>query len=91
MMQPSPFLEGKLANAKAGCSMQVVFVDIVSYSKRFTRIQHDVIHAFMNSIEEALLQIEKETLVDMRRVGVQLRRDVVVLPSGDGAAIGFPF
>jgi formylglycine-generating enzyme required for sulfatase activity len=91
MMQPSPFLEGKLANAKAGCGMQVVFVDIVSYSKRFTRIQYDVIHAFMNSIEEALLQIEKEFLVDMRSVGVQLRRDVVVLPSGDGAAIAFPF
>jgi hypothetical protein len=90
MKQNSPYLKKKMSIKN--CSyMQIVFVDIVSYSMRKTHAQIDVINAFMRYIEEALLCTHCEHVDYMGRVDAQLSRDVVALPLGDGAAIAFPF
>jgi formylglycine-generating enzyme required for sulfatase activity len=90
-MRTSPFLEEKMTKANGYCGMQVVFVDIISYSRRKSHNQVKVIHAFMESIEGALTQTAMQYVNDMHKLDAHIRRDVVVLPSGDGAAIGFPF
>ena len=90
-MKPSPYLEDKMKRANSYCHMQVVFVDMVSYSRRKSFAQVKVIDAFMQSIETALLHIASQYVAYAQQSEVHIRRDVVVLPSGDGAAIAFPF
>jgi sulfatase modifying factor 1 len=90
-MRTLSYLEDKMVKANSYCSMQVVFVDIVSYSRRKSYAQVNVIHAFMKSIEEALNETAKQYVGYTQKVEVHISRDVVKLPSGDGAAIGFPF
>jgi formylglycine-generating enzyme required for sulfatase activity/class 3 adenylate cyclase len=91
MVRTSPYLDEKLANKNATCNMQVVFVDIVSYSKRKAHAQVEVIEAFMASMEQALTDTARQYLGHLTKNDLNLRRDIVVLPAGDGAAIGFPF
>lgn len=91
MMQNSRYLQEKMTKDNCYSNMQVVFVDIVSYSRRKSYAQVEVIRAFMKSIEEALFSTAQEFVSDTQKIDAQLRRDVVVLPSGDGAAIAFPF
>ena len=91
MTRTSPFLEEKMAKANCYCAMQVVFVDIVAYSKRRSYAQLNVINAFMRSLEAALSQTARAYVDYTQTLDVQIRRDVVVLPSGDGAAVAFPF
>lgn len=91
MMQTSRYLEEKMAKSNCYCGMQVVFVDIVSYSKRRSYAQVKVIHAFIQYIEQALTNTARKYVEYTHKMDVHIRRDVVVLPSGDGAAIAFPF
>jgi formylglycine-generating enzyme required for sulfatase activity/class 3 adenylate cyclase len=91
MIRTSPYLEKKMVEARGYCDMQVVFVDIVSYSRRRSYKQVDVIHAFMKSVVDALNHTASQYVRYTQSADVQIRRDVVVLSSGDGAAIGFPF
>ena len=90
-MPTSTYLQNKMAMPNSYCNMQVVFVDIVSYSRRKAYAQVNVIRAFMESIEAALTQTAKHYVDYTQQVEVHISRDVVKLPSGDGAAIGFPF
>lgn len=90
-MATSPYLEKKMEEANGLCNMQVVFVDIVKYSKRKSYRQVEIINAFMKSIEDALTHTAKEYVDFTQRISVHIRRDVVLLPLGDGGAIGFPF
>jgi len=45
----------------------------------------------MKTIEEALTSIARKYIDYTQNIDVHIRRDSVLLPSGDGAAIGFPF
>ncbi len=81
-----------MSSRNSTCSMQVVFVDIVAYSKRKTHAQVKVIDAFMKSLEEALSETARQYIeYTHKNVDLNIRRDVVLLPAGDGAAIAFPF
>lgn len=91
MMLTSPYLEKKMENENCYCNMQVVFVDIVSYSKRLPHVQVKVIHAFMNSINEALLNTARQYVDQLSKIEAHIPQSTVILPSGDGAAIAFPF
>jgi class 3 adenylate cyclase len=70
--------------------MQVVFVDMVSYSRRKSHVQVKVINAFTETIEKALLHMARQ-YIETQEDDIQIRRDVVLLPAGDGAGIAFPF
>lgn len=91
MTQNSRYLEKKMSIDNCYSNMQIVFVDIVSYSRRRSHAQVTVINAFMRCIEEALNCTAREYVDYTQGIDVHLRKDVVVLPSGDGAAIAFPF
>ncbi|MEW8195442.1 MAG: hypothetical protein AB2793_17155, partial [Candidatus Thiodiazotropha sp.] len=91
MALESPYLEAKLEKEEGCCNMQVVFVDIVSYSKRISLAQVKTINSFMNVTEEALTNTGKKYFEYTQKNDVQVRRDIVIRPSGDGAAIAFPF
>jgi formylglycine-generating enzyme required for sulfatase activity len=80
-----------MEKANCYCAMKIVFVDIVAYSRRPSYTQLAVIHAFMKSIEAALSETARRYVDYTQKLDVHIRRDVVVLPSGDGAAISFPF
>jgi formylglycine-generating enzyme required for sulfatase activity len=85
------YIQEKMERDNCYSNMQVVFVDIASYSRRRSYAQLEVIKAFMKSIEEALVSTGREFLNYTQKIDAHLRHDVIVLPSGDGAAIGFPF
>src|SRR5215813_1176259 len=90
-MTSSPYLEDRMKRENSYCNMQVVFVDMVSYSRRKSFAQVNVIAAFMESIETALLHLASQYVRYTQEREIHIRRDVVLLPAGDGAAIGFPF
>lgn len=90
-MVTSPYLEKKIAEEDGLCNMQVVFVDIVKYSKRKPYRQFEIINAFMQDIENALDHTASQYVRYTQKADVQIRRDIVLLPLGDGGAIGFPF
>jgi len=85
------FLDERLAAEQHHCSMQIVYVDISAYTRRYTHSQLLAIKAFMTVIEQALKETARHYLDFLQRADINLRRDVLVLPSGDGAAICFPF
>jgi sulfatase modifying factor 1 len=91
MSTSSKYLAERMERSNAYCSMQIVFVDIVSYSKRRSHAQVGVIGKFMEAIESALKATAKHFVEDLQRIDVHLRPNIVLLPLGDGALIGFPF
>lgn len=72
-------------------NLQLVFVDVKSYSKRRSQIQVEVVRAFMNALNEAKSEVSKDYLKFAQDNEVNFKTDIIVLPTGDGAAIGFPF
>ena len=70
--------------------MQIVFLDIVAYSKRKSHAQATLIKHFMDSVKGALLTTSKEYLHHTNQ-RYDVLRDLVIIPSGDGAALAFPF
>lgn len=67
------------------------FVDIVSYSLRKTRQQANVINAFIDAMEQALVATARENFDYLHKNRLNVRQDIVVLPLGDGALVAFPF
>ncbi|MEL6446473.1 MAG: adenylate/guanylate cyclase domain-containing protein [Pseudomonadota bacterium] len=72
-------------------NLKVVFVDIVSYSKRRSQTQAEVVDAFMLCLEEARQRVAKQFLTYSEANAVSFANDLILLPAGDGAAICFPF
>lgn len=75
-------------------SLQIVFVDIVKYSARSVASQRDVLGRFMTCLRTALnllptLSTELGELVN--RDIADFYASIIKLPTGDGAAIAFPF
>jgi formylglycine-generating enzyme required for sulfatase activity/class 3 adenylate cyclase len=71
--------------------MQVVFVDIVAYSRRKSHAQVKVINAFRDCFEAALATTEQQFRDFWQSSHLALRENVILLPIGDGAAVAFPF
>lgn len=91
MANKSGYLESIITNKNRTCNMQVVFVDIVSYSKRRSQTQAIVIDAFMASLKHALEETAKQYIKYSQQNNINFSTDIIVLPSGDGAAVCFPF
>jgi class 3 adenylate cyclase len=72
-------------------NVQVVFVDIVDYSKRRTQSQVSVIGAFTKALKAALKTLSQRYVEYSQANDINFATDVVVIPTGDGAAIGFTF
>ena len=87
----SKILDNVLANRNRTINLKVVFVDVVSYSKRRSLTQAEVIDTFMVALNSALEEISQKFVKYAQDNDLNFQNDVICLPSGDGAAIIFPF
>lgn len=73
------------------CNVQVVFLDIESYSTRRTLNQLDVIDAMTGCVAEALEGVGKQYLAYAQTNNLNFKTDIISIPTGDGAAVVFSF
>lgn len=91
MVGRSPYLDQIITKKNSACNMQIVFVDIVSYSKRNSHAQVEVINAFRQCMEAALSATAQHFAAFLQTARLGLRENVILVPAGDGAAVGLPF
>lgn len=87
----SNYLKNIINNKNQICDMQIVFIDIVKYSKRKTVRQVQLINAFTKLIKDAIIETNKEHLESFQSNKINLQSDSIIIPTGDGLAIGMPF
>lgn len=67
------------------------FFDIMNYSLRRTLNQVIIIESFMECIRNALKETSKEFIDYCQDNNINFLNDVIFIPTGDGAAVVFPF
>lgn len=72
-------------------SIQVTFIDIEKYSQRRTSSQVSIINEFTNCLNLTLQEISKEYLDFAQNNNYNFKSDIIIIPTGDGAAINFTF
>lgn len=72
-------------------NLQVAFVDIEKYSKRRSLTQIQVIDAFTDCLRNALRATSQQYIDYAQENDVNFQNDVIILPTGDGAAAVFSF
>lgn len=87
----SVFLDDILKNQRNATNMQIVFVDIVNYSKRKTRHQISVINNFIECVRNSITGISKTFIEHSQTNNMNFLKDIIYIPTGDGVAIVFPF
>ncbi|MBC2728607.1 adenylate/guanylate cyclase domain-containing protein [Desulfosporosinus sp.] len=90
-MVASNHLEGIITNQNRVTNMQVVFLDIEKYSKRRTSMQVSLIDQFTGILKKALDQVGKAYLDYAQKNNLNFKNDIILIPTGDGAAVVFPF
>jgi formylglycine-generating enzyme required for sulfatase activity/class 3 adenylate cyclase len=71
--------------------MQIVFADIAAYSRRRSYAQVGTILALTECFGRAIEATASSYSAQMAPMHAHLQHDVVVLPTGDGIAVAFPF
>ncbi len=87
----SPYIENIITNQNRETNLQVVFVDIEKYSKRQTHKQILVIDVFTNCLKNAVKELFSQYSDYLQTNTIEFPRDLIILPTGDGAAIIFTF
>jgi Adenylate and Guanylate cyclase catalytic domain len=72
-------------------TMLVVFVDVEKYSRRRTVNQISVVDALTTCLKTALAEVSKKYITYAQANDLNFETDIIKLPTGDGAAIIFPF
>lgn len=90
-MTKSAHLTNIIEKQNRTSSISVVFVDIEKYSKRRTVNQISVVDALTSSLREALKETARQYISYIQANNLNFETDVIKLPTGDGAAIIFPF
>lgn len=90
-MSESTFLTKKMQEDKGICGMQIVFADISAYSRRKSYSQVDTILAFTECFKQAVEATETLYSSRLAPMEVHLQHATVMLPTGDGVAVAFPF
>jgi len=84
-------LDDIIAKHQQTANLQVVFLDIAKYSKRRTACQIDVIQLFTKILERSILETGEKYADYIQKNGISWKNDLVVVPTGDGAAVIFSF
>lgn len=84
-------LDEIMSSSPEKARMQVVFVDIVKYSKRDDKCQLKFIKSFTEEIKSILYSITEEYGKDNGIEPSIIHHNVIKIPTGDGIAIGFPY
>ncbi|MCR9140443.1 MAG: hypothetical protein NXI27_31115 [Alphaproteobacteria bacterium] len=87
----SAFLDNIINNKNQTIEAKIVFVDVVSYSKRRSQAQAMVINDLIDCLTVARQETAKHYLDYCEKNSVSFLEDVIFLPTGDGAAVCFPF
>lgn len=90
-MSDSAFLAEKMRRDNNVCSMQIVFADISAYSRRKSYSQVSTILALTECFKRAVETTASTYSTQFASMYVHLQHDTVVLPTGDGVAVAFPF
>lgn len=91
MSGESKHLNAILTRHNRTANLQVVFVDIVKYSKRRTLTQTEVIDQFTACLTRALKALARDHIDYAQANQLNFSTDVIVIPTGDGAAVLFSF
>jgi len=87
----SKHLQEIIDNYNQISNCQVVFLDIEKYSKRRTSNQVSIINAFTTILNQAINEIAKQYIENVQKNDFNFSKDLIKLPTGDGAAIVFTF
>jgi class 3 adenylate cyclase len=87
----SAHLDAIIERKESAANLLVMFADIVAYSRRRTVAQKVVIDAFTECLQEAIDEAAAENLTYLQKNNVNFLTDVIRIPTGDGAAVGFSF
>ncbi len=90
-MSSSPHIDDIIDNRDGSVNVQVVFVDIVSYSQRKSTVQRRVIDNFSGLLQESLDYIAANNIAYLQANNLNFKTDVITIATGDGAAIVFSF
>lgn len=90
-MAESSFLTEKMKRDDSVCRMQIVFAEISAYSRRRSYAQGGTILALTACLKHAIEVTASSYSAQLASMHVHLQHAVVVLPTGDGVAIAFPF
>lgn len=91
MSTESKHLDAIMAKHNRIANLQIVFVDIVKYSKRRTQTQTEVIDRFTQCLGQTLTNTSKEFVQYAQTNSINFQSDIITLPTGDGAAVVFSF
>jgi hypothetical protein len=87
----SKHLETVISKNHGSTTMQVVFFDIVAYSKRKSTAQYALIEKFTGLLSGALHIIGQKYLQYAQDHDANFANDIIKIPTGDGAAVVFTF
>lgn len=91
MKAHSEYIENIISRQNRTANIKVVFTDVQSYSKRRSQAQIAVVDAFMECLNKALKVTSQKYIEYAQSNNINFQTDIIALPSGDGAAIIFPF
>lgn len=90
-MKDSTHLKGIYDTKKGALNLQIVFSDIVDYSKRKSTIQKKVIDNFTELNQSALENLSKNYIKYAQENEINISNDIIKIPTGDGLALIFLF
>ena len=90
-MKDSTHLKEIYDTKKGALNLQIVFSDIVDYSKRKSTIQKKVIDNFTKINQNALEELSKKHITYAQQNEININNDIIKIPTGDGLALIFIF
>jgi hypothetical protein len=90
-MGMSTHLDDIIAKQHGATNVMVVFLDVIKYSLRKSVMQQRVINAFNAVLQQSCDAISKDYATDAQKLDLNFANDIIKIPTGDGAAIIFPF
>ena len=87
----SSYLDNIIDKHHGSTAVSVVFLDVVKYSMRKSVVQQKVVREFSEIIGRSMQDVSAKHVSESQKQSLNLLTDVIKIPTGDGAAIVFPF
>lgn len=87
----SDHLDSIINKQHGAVNATVVFIDIVKYSLRKSIMQQKIIQEFNEILKDSITTVAGKHIAQSQKQDLNLSTDLVVLPTGDGALVVFPF
>src|SRR5271166_4118429 len=87
----SHHLENIISKHHGSTNAWVVFLDVIKYSMRKSVMQQRVVQSFNDILKKTVESVSAMHVTASQKLELNLGTDIVIIPTGDGAAIVFPF